>query len=60
MLTIDERINQVGNFQNAIAEIVDQYLKEGMDPETVAEILRVEAGSDLYTRREELDCPHCG
>lgn len=54
MLTKDER-NQANKFQDAIGEIVDQYLKEGMSVETIQEILCDEAGSDLHKRREELD-----
>lgn len=54
MLTKDER-QQAIKFQDAIGEIVDQYLKEGMDVETIKEVLRDEAGSDLHRRREEID-----
>ena len=54
MLTKDER-NQIRNFEDAVAEIVDQYLKQGMDPTIIARILRSEASSDLFRRREELD-----
>ena len=53
MLTKDER-KQAIKFQDAIGEIVDQYLKEGMDVETIQEVLRDEAGSDLYARRDEV------
>ncbi len=54
MLTKDERYQAI-KFQDAIGEIVDQYLKEGMDVETIREVLRDEAGSDLYGRRDELE-----
>lgn len=54
MLTKDER-NQAIKFQDAIGEIVDQYLKEGMDVERMRDVLRDEASSDLYGRREELE-----
>ncbi len=54
MLTKDERI-QVDKFQNAIGEIVDQYLKEGMDVDLISEILFDEAGADLDKRKQELD-----
>jgi hypothetical protein len=54
MLTKDERTQAI-KFQDAIGAIVDQYLKEGMDIETLRDILVDEAGSDLYGRRDELD-----
>lgn len=54
MLTKDER-NQIDNFQKAIAEVVDQYLKEGMDPDQIREVLVDEAGSDLHGRRLEIE-----
>lgn len=54
MLTKDER-NQAIKFQDAVGEIVDQFLKEGMNVETIQEVLRDEAGSDLYGRRQELE-----
>jgi hypothetical protein len=54
MLTIDER-NQVIKFQDAIGKILDQYLKEGMDPDIIREVLRDEAGSSLETRRYDLE-----
>ncbi len=54
MLTKDER-KQAINFQDAIADIVDQYLKEGLHIDTIVEVLIDEAGSDLDKRRQELD-----
>lgn len=55
MLTKDER-QQAIKFQDAIGEIVDQYLKEGMDVDRISEILSDEASTDrLHGRREELE-----
>ena len=54
MMTKDER-KQAINFQDAIGEIVDQYLKEGMDVDIMKEVLRDEAGTDLHKRREEIE-----
>ena len=53
MLTVDERA-QAQKFQSDLAEVVDQYLREGMDPDIIAETLRDEASSDLFARRMEL------
>jgi hypothetical protein len=42
VLTKNERAQAV-KFQDAIGEIVDVYLREGMSPEVIAEVLRDEA-----------------
>jgi hypothetical protein len=54
MLTRDERLQAV-KFQDAIGEVVDVYLREGMDPDLIAEVLKDEAASDLRMRRLELE-----
>lgn len=54
MLT-KEQTRQAVRFQDAIGEVVDQYLREGMTPELISEVLRDEASSDLATRRLELE-----
>ena len=54
MLTRDERAQAI-KFQDAIGEVVDQYLREGMDPDRIVEVLRDEASSDLAARRLELE-----
>lgn len=54
MLTSDER-KQIANFQEAVASVIDIYLKEGMDPDNVRMVLQSEATSDLATRRAELE-----
>ncbi len=42
------------NFQERIAEVVDEYLLLGADPDQIIVLLQQEAGSDLAKRREEL------
>jgi hypothetical protein len=54
MLTKDER-TQVIKFQDAIGEIVDQFLREGMDTDIIREVLRDEANSSLEVRRYDLE-----
>lgn len=53
-LTKAERAEAI-KFQDAIGEIVDQYLLDGMPPHRIAEIMRDEANSDLVFRRTELE-----
>jgi hypothetical protein len=54
MLTKDER-QQAIKFQDAISEIVDQFLREGMDTGAIREVLRDEANSSLEVRRCDLE-----
>ena len=54
MLTKDER-RQAIKFQDAIGEIVDAYLREGIDPALIVEVLKDEVTSDLIARRKELE-----
>ena len=54
MLTRDE-ITQANKFQDAIGQIVDQYLREGMDPDIMRKVLTDEASNDLAARRVELE-----
>jgi hypothetical protein len=54
MLTSDERL-QIAKFEDAIAEIMDHYLVEGLDPETMASILHGQSTSGLFARRKELE-----
>lgn len=53
MFTDDEK-KQITNFQDALGELVDAYLREGLDPSLIAEMLNDEAQSDLFARRAEL------
>lgn len=53
MLTRDER-KQAIKFQDAIGEIVDQALRDGMRSALISEVLRDEANSSLETRRHDL------
>ena len=53
MLSKDER-NQAIKFQDAIGEIVDQALRDGMRSELISEVLRDEADSSLEARRHDL------
>lgn len=53
MLTRDER-NQCINFQDAIGEVVDAYLKEGMHPDRIREVLKDEA-NQVYGRLRDLE-----
>lgn len=56
MLTRDER-NQCIKFQDAIGEIVDGYLKEGMHPDRIKEVLQDEANQVHGRFRDlEADC----
>lgn len=54
MLTRDERLQAI-KFQDAVGGVVDGFLREGMDPALIIEILRDEALSDLFARRKELE-----
>jgi len=53
MLSKDER-SQAIKFQDAVGEIVDQFLREGMRSDIISEVLRDEANSSLEQRRHEL------
>lgn len=52
MLTKDER-KQIQNFESAIADVIDSYLKEGMDPVYIFEVLRSHRTPGLYERRPD-------
>lgn len=54
MLTSDERAQAI-KFQDAIGEIVDAFILEGMDPDIIREVLRDEANSSLEARRHDLE-----
>lgn len=54
MLTSDER-KMIQNFQDAVSDLIDQYLKLGAEPDWLREVLQQEIVSDLEVRREELD-----
>jgi hypothetical protein len=54
MLTKDER-RQAIKFQDAIGEIVDQFLRDGMRSDLISEVLRDEANSSLEARRHDLE-----
>ena len=51
-ISMDERRLAI-KFQDAIGEIVDQFLKEGMRSDLISEVLRDEAASS-ESRRIEL------
>ncbi|HEX5508799.1 MAG TPA: hypothetical protein VFX37_09870 [Pseudolabrys sp.] len=53
MLTRDER-NQCIKFQDAIGEIVDAYLREGMHPDWIKEVLKDEA-EQIHGRFRDLE-----
>lgn len=53
MLTQDER-NQCIKFQDAIGEIVDAYLREGMHPDQVKAVLDDEA-AQVHGRFRDLE-----
>lgn len=53
-MTTDER-TQVRKFEDAFNEIVDSYLKEGMDPGRMMEIFRFQTAGYLCERQEELE-----
>ena len=42
------------NFQERIAEVIDEYLLLGAAPEKIREVLQQEIGSDLERRAKEL------
>ena len=54
MKTKDER-KQIQNFETAITDVIDIYLKEGMDPDDMRSVLQEQITSDLHGRRTELD-----
>ena len=51
MTTKDGR-DQIGRFQDAVAELVDQYLKDGLDPDAVQMVLDDEADGVVNRHRE--------
>jgi len=53
MLTADER-TQIQNFEEAVSEVIDEYLKEGMDPDQIRDVLRGHIASDLHGRRSDM------
>lgn len=54
MLTSDER-KQIDNFHEAIGDVINQYLKEGMPPEMIRSVLTNHETSDLVGRMHELE-----
>lgn len=42
------------NFQARIADVIDEYLLLGAEPEQLREVLQQEVSSDLATRAKEL------
>ena len=54
MMTNDER-KMAKNFQDAVSDLVDEYLRLGADPDLLTGVLRQEANSDLASRRVELE-----
>jgi hypothetical protein len=47
--------SQIQKFDDAIAEVIDAYLKEGMDPDDMRLLLQEQIVSDLHGRRLELE-----
>lgn len=43
MTTKNNDRKQIDHFQSAVSELVDQYLKDGLDPELIQEVLESEA-----------------
>ncbi len=52
---MSDEVKQMQNFENAVAEVIDQYLKEGMEPDDVRTILESHAMSNLRQRRMEIE-----
>lgn len=50
-----QEITQASRFQDALGDLIDIYLAEGMKPETVADILLDESSSDIALRKRELE-----
>ena len=53
MLTKDERTQAI-KFQDAIGKLIDEYLLEGMNAETMETVL-IDEASHLRIRKEELE-----
>jgi hypothetical protein len=53
MLTPDER-KQLASFQNEIAELIDSYLRRGIDP-TWAQRAMLEEAEGIKARADELN-----
>jgi len=53
MLTSDER-KQAIEFQDAVGQLIDEYLLEGMDVDVMEQVLRDES-SHLGLRKEKLE-----
>ena len=54
MLTSDER-KQLRNFDDALADLIDRFLKEGMHPDMIKSALSNHETSDIAARMRELD-----
>lgn len=53
-MTKDERA-QLRKFEDEFNELVDSYLKEGMDPGHMMEVFRFQNAGALCERQEELE-----
>ena len=53
MTTKDGR-DQITRFQDAVAELIDLFLKEKLDPDSIQQVLDDEADS-VHTRQKELE-----
>ena len=54
ILTSDER-KQLRNFDDALADLIDRFLKEGMHPDMIKSALSNHETSDIAARMRELD-----
>jgi len=50
-VTKNER-KQLERFQNAVADIIDQYLENGLDPEKAKQVLEDEAAGVIERQKE--------
>ena len=54
-MRLRDEVLQLQKFDTAIAEVIDSFLKEGMDPDEIRECLNGHLVSDLHGRQRELE-----
>lgn len=52
MSTTKERKTQIQHFQDAVGDLVDQYLKDGLDPDSMQAVLDDEADGVVERAKE--------
>ena len=54
MRSIQDKQKQTQNFEEAISNVIDQYLVDGMNADQIREVLRGQVASDLRARLSEI------